>query len=252
MWLYRHHEHGALNIYNCRDVTVTNCTFYNNTAIGYFSRKSNQGNSGGLSIGYNVLPPLHFDIINIVVTDCNFTLNSALLVAGFTNPTQAHIFRTFPARGGAVLILVSITTSVNCTISNNLFVDNFAQRAGGALYIITLYAGLHQFYCANNVFIRNGSPDGGALIFLPSEETSAKLCISFKIYNCTFQSNYSSIYAGAVVFNFFSAPNDNNVVIVNNCIFYNNSGVNYAGAVDVASLEFFSYRNATPIRFENW
>ena len=251
MCLYRHHEHGAVHVYNCRDVTVTNCTFYNNTAIGYFGRRPYQGNSGGLSIGYNVLPPLHFDIINIVVTDCNFTLNSALLTAGDTNPTKAHISRVFPGSGGAVLILTSITTSINCTVSNNLFTDNFAYHAGGALYIITLYAGLHQFYCANNVFIRNGPPDGGALLFLPSEETSAKLCINFNVYNCTFLSNYGTTYAGGVLFNFFGAPNDN-VVIVNNCVFYNNSGVNYAGAVDVASLEFFSYRNATPIRFENW
>ena len=53
------------------------------------------------------------------------------------------------------------------------------------------------------------------------------------------------------MFNFFFSPNHNIVNIVN-CIFNNNSGVNYAGAVDVASPEFFSYRNATPIRFENW
>ena len=103
---------------------------------------------------------------------------------GITDPTQLILSRIFHARGGAVLIAVTIATSANCTVSNNLFVGNFAQRSTGALYLFTQYTGLHHFYCAKNVFIRNSSPD--------------------------------------------------------------------AVAVDVASLEFFSYRNATPIRFENW
>ena len=232
-------------------MTVTNCTFYNNTSTGYLSRKPYQGSSGGLSIGYNVLPPLHFDIINIVVTDCNFTLNS-VYTSGITDPTQLISSRIFHARGGAVLIAVTIATSANCTVSNNLFIGNFAQRSTGALYLFTQYAGLHHFYCANNVFIRNSSPDGGAIVFIPVATVgSSKFSVNFNIYNCTFQSNFGSTYAGAIVFNFFFSPNHNIVNIVN-CIFNNNSGVNYAGAVDVASLEFFSYRNATPIRFENW
>ena len=253
MCLHRHHEHGAVNLYNCGDVTVTNCMFYNNTGTAYFSRQPYQGNSGGLSIGYNIPLPLNYKIINISISNCNFTLNKVLSV-GITTPTQLVSSRIFHARGGAVIIVASIATSLNCTVSNNVFVDNFAQRSAGALYILSEHDGLHQYYCVNNVFIRNSSPDGGALLFSPAAVIASigtDLSVTFDITNCTFLSNVGSVYAGAIVFNLFVSPNDN-VINVKDSIFYNNSAVDYSGAIDVASLEFFSYRNATPIRIENW
>ena len=248
MYLCRHHRHGAVSLYNCTNVTITNCTFYDNDSEGYFSRKPYQGNSGGLTIGYNVLHPLIFDVISILITDCNFTLNRAI---GSTSPNQATVSNIFPARGGGVIIISNTSTAVNCTITNNFFIDNYAQRAGGAIYIITQYANFHRYYCANNIFIRNRAPDSGALLFLPAIAENSNLSINFHIYNCTFDSNVGIIYAGAIVLNFFFAPN-NNTVIVNNCTFRNNSATDYAGAVDVATLDFFSFKNAPPIRFKNW
>ena len=245
----RHHRHGAVSIYNCEDVTIKNCTFYNNTASGYFSRNRYQGNSGGVTIGFSEQSSLYFEMINILITDCNFTLNSAYSELDVINPTKVHTTRKFPAQGGAISIIGSINTSLNSTITNNLFVENFAERSTGALYIITRYAGQHQYYCANNVFIKNSSPDGGAILFISGG--SPELSVNFNVYNCTFHSNFGSVYSGALLFNFFDAPN-NNVVIVNDCTFHNNSATNYAGAIDVASLDFFEYRNITPIRIENW
>ena len=250
LYLCRHSKHGAVSIYNCGDVTVTNCIFYNNTGTAYFGRRPAQGGSGGLTIGYNLPPPLDYEIINILITNCNFTLNRALTV-DFTNPTRVYVTRTYPARGGAVIMILNSPTSVNCTISNNLFVENFAQHSTGAMYLTTVYAGIHQYYCVNNVFTRNSSPNGGALLYVTAGYPTIFVNFEFNIINCTFQSNVGSVYAGAIVFNFFFSPNEN-AVNVKDCIFYNNTAGEYSGAVDVSSLEFFSYRNATPIRFENW
>ena len=178
-------------------------------------------------------------------------MNSASLTR-FTNPNDLIVTRLFPARGGAVSMVVAITTAINCTVTNSLFVDNVAERSTGALYLFSLIARFHQYYCANNVFIRNNSPDGGALLFIPVFAfDSIEFIVILNVYNCTFESNVGTIYAGAMLLNFFFAPN-NNIVNIKNCTFYNNSGVDYSGAVDVASLQFFSYRNATPITFENW
>ena len=253
MYLCRNHSHGAVSLYNCTDVTITNCTFYDNKSQGYFSRKPNQGNSGGLTIGYTVLHPLNFDVINILITDCNFTLNRAYLTMDSTSSTEASILTLYPARGGGVIIIPHTSTAVNCTITNNLFTDNDAEHAGGAVYILTQYTGLHHYYFANNVFIRNKSPDGGALLFIPAIVDDSKLSINFTVYNCTFDSNVGIIYAGALVLNFFFSSNDNTqFVTIDNCTFRNNSGADYAGAVDVATIDFFSNRNAEPIRFKNW
>ena len=124
--LCRHHQQGAVNIYNSAHVTVTNCTFYNNTSTGYFTTKAYQGASGGLSIGYSEHPLLNFDTINVSVTDCRFIVNNVAIVS-ITTPTHLVVSRRFFGRGGAMSMLFNVSASVNCTVTNNLFVNNTAQ-----------------------------------------------------------------------------------------------------------------------------
>ena len=250
MLLYRHHEQGALSIYNSANVTVMNCSFYNNTSTGYFSRKPYQGGSGGVIIGYSELPSINFVSIIILITNCNFTVNNAKSV-GRTNVEQLFASRIFIARGGALLILMNVSASVNCTVSNNLFTDNIAQATGGALYTNTQYSGLHKHYFVNNTFIRNSSPVGGALLFA-STSISENLFVNLNVYNCTFQSNVAHYdYAGALVLTFIFSPNQN-VANINDCTFYNNSAVTFGGAFHVDSSQIFGYKTAIPIRFINW
>ena len=250
MLLYRHHEQGALSIYNSADVTVRNCSFYNNTSTGYFSRKHYQGGSGGVIIGYNELPSLNFVSIVILVINCNFTANNAKLV-GRTDTEQLIASRIFIARGGALSILMNVSASVNCTVGNNLFADNTAQNVAGALFTNTQHLGLHKHYFVNNTFIRNSAPVGGAFLFA-STTTFVGLSVNLNVYNCIFQSNVAQYdYAGAMVLTFIFSPYQN-VVNIKDCTFSNNSAISFAGAFHVDSFQIFGHRNATAIRFVNW
>ena len=94
--LFRHHEHGALSIYNTRHITVKNCRFHNNTSDSLFATKVYQGSAGGVSISYNfnvtkaspvhdnnpnaLIPPA--DIVTSHITNCMFIDNSADFLMG--------------------------------------------------------------------------------------------------------------------------------------------------------------------------
>ena len=87
-------SHGALSIYNSQNVTVKNCTFYNNTSDSYFFNQMQQyqGSSGGLSVGFNMNNSSV--VLNITITNINFGNNNASPLAKVTS-TEMVIKRKF-------------------------------------------------------------------------------------------------------------------------------------------------------------
>ena len=133
---FRNHEHGALNIFNCPNVIVKNCSFNNNNSSSYFTRKPFQGNSGGLSVSYNTeLASNSLNTIDVLVTDCVFVNNSADPPPSlFQTTTDLIEKQIYSGRGGGLAMPVKADCPLHITVNNSVFMNNFAQNYRGGIY----------------------------------------------------------------------------------------------------------------------
>ena len=253
----RHHEHGALNVYNSLNVTIRKCTFLNNTSDGYYFKRQKhyQGSSGGLSIGYNMSDPSV--LLNITITNTDFINNSDSPLAKVTS-SRVVGERKFTGRGGGLSVLVDSKFSrVNCTIKKCKFLDNFASNLGGALYILVTNVFNNQSFRLDKVtFNNNSAPIGGALCFIDLRVGANKdSCINTTAVNCTFTNNIADESGGAVSMYSMMAKT-NHFVEYEDCEFYNNTAMTgYGGGADFASYyySFFKARDVLrPFVFSYW
>ena len=256
--VYRDYEHGAVNIFNSPNVIVKNCTFDNNTSSSYFTRQPFQGNAGGLSIAYNSeLTTMLFTNINIIVTDCNFTNNHAIPPSDLQiSPTQLQERKIFSGRGGGLSIVINITSEIHCTVNNSRFANNFAQSFGGGLYIyISESSTMDQLYMfEDNVFVSNEATYGGACAFVGVSEP--KISDGFNqtttFYNCYFMSNTATIGGGLYVVPSFLGLAGSFINFLG-CKFFGNTAIEYAGALDIKSYNFYDNRHhLSPLEFQDW
>ena len=253
----RHHEHGAVNIFNSPKVIVKNCTFLNNTSSSFFTRKPFQGNAGGLSIGHNIrLATIPLSTVDILVTDCNFTYNHATPPSHLlTSLNGLQTRRIFSGRGGGLSIPVNITGEFNCTVNNSVFVNNFADAFGGGAYVfISEILTLNQTYVfGNNIFRMNSADFGGALCFASHVRSLTNFFQSAVLYNCTFAKNTANNIGGGI----FLLPSFRGLggtyVRFERCEFLSNSAIHHSGAVDVVSYNLYGNRqNQIPVEFVHW
>jgi len=259
--LFRNHEHGAVNIFNSPRVVVKNCTFINNTSSSFFTRKAFQGNAGGLSIGYNInlaTPPLstvNVSTVNVLVTDCNFTNNSAAPLSDLLASLHDALSRgNFSGRGGGLSIPVNIIGEFSCTVNNSVFVNNFAKVLGGGIYIYISEETANQTYVfGNNVFRMNSAVFGGGLCFVGYVHLLTNFHQSNILYNCTFTRNTANRIGGGV----FLLPSFRGVggtyVRFERCGFHSNSAIYHGGALEVISANHYGNRqNQIPVEFVHW
>ena len=254
IFCFRNHEHGSLNIFNCSNVTVRHCTFRNNTSTSYFTRKQFQGNSAGLSLGYNTgLAPL--SRVTVLVTDCVFINNSA--------DPPSHLFLSttdlieeyfFSGRGGGIAMLVNVTCPVDVIIKNNLLENNYAKSYGGGLYSYINGITSNQTYILeSNMFISNEAELGsGAINFGNYEATLPFYTLHGTIYNCTFKHNRAD--TGGCLHMVPSLHGfSGNFIMIKECIFYNNTSIDSGGAIDITSYNFYySRQHYNPVQLIDW
>ena len=251
---YRHHQHGAVSIYNSENIIVKNCTFHNNTSDGLFTKTSNKAGAGGLSIGYNhSQSSILINSVNILIIGCTFTSNTAATPGRFT-ASEILENNIFPGRGGAFSLLVHTNSSLNFVFNDSLVINNSANGFGGSMFCTIHGGALYQMYTfANNIIMNNTAPVSGGLSFINMVNKPVKFIVRSLIYNCTFVGNTAESKAGggANITPFYGLPNT--MVTFRNCNFCNNSAPIYAGAIDVTSYDFFDNKEAAfPVEFINW
>ena len=252
IFLYRDHEHGAVNIFNSPNVIINNCTFYNNTSDANFTRQPYQSNAGGLSIGYNSLyATISLDTMNITVYNCNFTNNYA---GSSASPNEVQESRVFSGRGGGLSLVVNVTGVVICTVNDSIFVNNLADNLGGGVYVsISESSTLEQFYLfANNNFTSNAATYGGGYFFANLVIPSISFSQTIVIYNSMFTENKAELIGGGI-YVFSSLGLGGSIVKIEKCQFSMNTAGSHGGAVDVESFNLYGNRqNQSPVEFVNW
>lgn len=255
-YVHRDHEHGAVNIFNSPNVIVKNCTFDNNNSSSYFTRQPFQGNAGGLSIGYNsLLTTISFNDINVIITDCNFTNNHAVPPVRLQlSPNELQARRIFSGRGGGVSIVINITTFVNLTINNSVFINNTAENFGGGVYMFISETSTADqvFTFGNNNFTMNRATHGGGFSYANFVIVPQEYSQTAHFFNCIFIRNQAYLAGGFnVVPSFYGLPGRQ--VRFKNCKFYENLATLFSDALDISSYRFYENRQRqSPAKFVNW
>ena len=198
-YFYRNFREAVLDIYNCQNVTLGHITLLNNSGNGRLL-ESVRGNSGGLAIGYNMLPK---NFLNPILTVSNsiFRNNRAL---GFLSPERAVTGQVFLGRGGGMALYMNESfQDIHIEITGCTFEDNEARLFGGGLFILTnSYKSVqHVVNVQSSQFSRNVGRSGGAgiqLSFLSSGNVNRPH--SFTFSDCAFTGNRGQSGGGIYIF----------------------------------------------------
>ena len=189
--------HGAVHLFGSpATVTITRCTFQNNSAA----------DGGGAVI-------LDGPIGNVIVADCTFQNNNggALLSASegnvsITNCTFQNNNAAYGESGGAVwLVIEGIGSITNCTFQNNSATDG---RLGSAVWF---NGSTGNFSITNCTFQNNSATNSGA-VWLSSAGY-------VRITSCTFQNNSATFDGGAICISV------TDLVTIDKSTFINNTAV---------------------------
>ena len=150
-----------MDIYNCHNILVFQCTFENNGPVIIVKNDPWRGHAGGLSIAYNYDKPLNGTTISAVIAKNTFINNSAWSLSQNKRTTSLLLTQfVFTGRGGGCSININSHTAINVTIRNCIFTNNNALYYAGGLYLVFKTVSGHIATVSDSQFIENQTPGG--------------------------------------------------------------------------------------------
>ena len=193
--------------------------------------------------------------VNVLVTGCIFINNSAdppsHLSLSTTNLFERQIFS---GRGGGMVLPVRTMCPLDATISNNVFMNNYAGDYGGGLYcLISGTVGNQTWMIGNNSFIGNHAGIGsGTLNFGNYGTLAPSSTLHSTMYNCTFEHNRAQTGGCLHILSFYTGFTGT-FIILKQCMFLNNTSSEIGGAIDVTSYNLYQSRQYyVPVKFIDW
>ena len=203
VFLCSYFSEGALDIYDCPVVKITDCVFEHNGPVAYTLKPDpNRSHSGGLSIGCNNLN-LTDTSPSITIQYSVFRNNSAIPIANLIkSSSQAHTGRVFTGRGGALGLQLSDSQApINATVEKCTFVENQAASYGGGMYILFGRLSAHMVTVSNSAFVRNTAGIGSGAILVVFLGAGTYDSFSFMLARgCLFQENVAGHGAGLSIY----------------------------------------------------
>lgn len=265
-------------MYNCDNVTVSSSIFEHNGPVSIVKKGEYRGHAGGLSLGYfynrNVSHPV------AKVTGCVFRNNTSDPLANTVQSTS-QLFQqfVFSGRGGGCAITINPMNSLNATVEDCYFEDNFALSFGGGLYVGFSGNNSHTVVVRRTILMKNKTPGAaGGLEIGFVQGADEDFTNQIYVYDSTFIENKASVGGGVYVFcpgmwvtntdyfvnemhaihwNFLGPVRSNgelsNFAYFENCTFEGNIAEEYGAALGMIGLFLFtSSERIRPMEIREW
>ena len=234
---------SAVEIYNTPYVTISNCSFTNNTSLGTGTFQYS-GNAGALSIGFNetfpnTTPP------QILIQDSIFNDNVANVSRDRkATPNAVLSSKVYTQRGGGMAgYFGAAGLEINFLVERCTFANNSAQDSGGGIYISLSGArGMHaNVTVRESIFWGNfATVDGGGLEVTFDTIESVLFPSYVLVQDCNFTQNRAR-YGGAFKPVQISSQGNLNYVQVERSMFQQNHALARAEVGAAIHLQTFSY-----------
>ena len=239
-------------MYNCRQVQIIDTNFVNNRGRAQIQDAPFRGNSGGIAIGTFGVNSSD-DKTLITVRNCSFLGNRASTIGAETvSTTQLFQLQVFAGRGGGLGLFIRRDSSVNATIEDCRFEQNFATKfGGGAYFVLDGEVSSHTIEVKRTQFIGNEAGDGGGGLHVAYLVTEG-IVHPITFNSCTFRSNRAIDGAGAYVYPITFARSGASVAF-KNCTFQQNRAQMYGAAVGLITVDFYIPHSLfQPYIIEDW
>ena len=233
---------GALNIYNCLNVTVVDTIFTDCINQGRFLEPY-RGNSGALSIGFEMESK---QAKSYIIENCTF--NASFALANYTrqsSSTELALKNIFNGRGGGLALIFNATSSITVQVIGSTFYGNKAAFAGGAIMVfLEEDIGNSDILIEGNFFLENCADRGGGIAFALFSGSSLGPN-TLNVTSNVFESNKATRAAGLFVIPAYNGMN-NVTISLDNSSFRNNEGLSTVVFSSLRSFLLTGIRTTQP------